>query len=215
MSDTRDLMTRLREDTRAQHEAAERNVYMGTLFAGRLPRPAFVEALRQQVVLYRGIESRLRAAAEQSPQVRAVLKPHHFVMAGITAADLADWGASADGLTANEGVAWLLAELDKVIATSPEAILGAFYVLEGSLNGAKIIGKKVREVFQVEGDKGVRHLDPHGPEMRARWMEFVMAMNQTPFDDATKDQMLKAATITFDGVGRMYNAAFKAATSAA
>jgi len=204
MSETRDLMTRLKEDTRQQHEEAEAAGYMHQLMAGRLSRDRFLASIEQTYLLHVGLTPMLKDLRQSSPKAAGVLKDYHLGHAEAAKRDLEFFGISTQGLEPNDGVRQFLADAQAVSAKHPEVLLGMFYVLEGSLNGAKILMKKYAELFQLDGVNGTQHLDPHGKEMRQRWMEFVMGMNNTPFDEPVQQAMVDAASLAFRDVGMMY-----------
>ena len=204
MTTSRDLMTRLKEDTRQLHDQAEAAGYMHHLMAGTLSRERFIASIEQTYLLHSGLEPLLRNLRQTSPLAASALKDYHFVIAEGARRDLEFFGRSTHGLRPNEGVRAFLAEAHAWDARNPEALLGMFYVLEGSLNGAKIIGKKCRDLFQLEEGQGLQHLDPHGRDMRSRWMEFVTTMNTLPFTEQTKADMVEAAGQAFRYVGQMY-----------
>lgn len=211
MSETapRDLMTRLKEDTRGLHDEAEQAAYMGMLMAGRLPKPAFAFAVQQLSLIQIALEDALTDIRTTSPRAAAALRDHHFVLGALTKQDVADLGGDADAKP-SAGTQHFLARLAHWKSSDPEAVLGMLYVLEGSLNGAKILLGKYTELFAIADSKGTRHLDPHGREMRPRWMEFVGVMNQQDFPESTKLNMVSAAGDTFKSVGMMYGDAVKA-----
>jgi len=204
MAETRDIMTRLKEDTRGLHDAAEQQDYMRELMSGTLSKDRFLEALQQLYLLHVGLEERLATLRTKSPIAAGLVKDYHFATAEAARQDLKDLGLSADGIEANEGVREFHARMDHWLATDPDAALGMFYVIEGSNNGGKILKNKLAELFALEGDSGVRHQDPHGAEMRPRWMAFVMAMKETPFSETTKDDIVSAANDAFRTVGLLY-----------
>lgn len=204
MTETRDIMTRLKEDTRPLHEAAENQPYMHALMSGRLSKEHYLAALEQFYVLHVGVEERLRELLRKSRFAGAVVKDHHFRIAELAKQDLEFFGKSTEGIKPVPGVVHFFEAADGYLAKNPDAYLGMFYVLEGSLNGAMFLVKKVRETFKIEGDNGVSHMVPHGQAMRQRWMEFVMGMNQLPFPEETKDDIVAAAGDAFNAVGELY-----------
>lgn len=204
MSEQRDLMTRLREDTRTLHNQAEDQGYMRQLMEGTLPRDRFIASIRQTHLLHAGLDERLRRLRAESPRAAAVLQDHHFLVADNARRDLDFLGGASGDVEANEGVRAFLGEADRWMEENPEALLGMFYVVEGSLNGAKILVRKYSQLFGIPGPEGLTHLDPHGVAMRPRWMEFANAMNSQLWDEKTAKDMVAAACGAFRHVGHMY-----------
>ncbi len=206
MSMTRDIMTRLKEDTRSLHDAAEQQEYMHALMAGTLSRERYFASIQQMYLLQSGLASRLEALKARSDLATKVLKDYHFQHAEAARADLDHFGLSVEGVEPNAGVEEFLARFDHWMEKDPDAAMGMVYVLEGSLNGAKIIKKKLQELFHIEGEAGLRHQDPYGDQMRPRWMEFVMTVNSHPLSDESQDSMVEAAGDAFRAMGRFYAA---------
>lgn len=206
---TRPLMTRLKEDTRGAHDAAESIPFMRDVMAGTLPREAFAATLPQLKALRAGLEERVEKAAALSPEVAAAFQPHHK-FSHLYDGDIAEFGADASA-PANPAVTQFLASLDALIAEDPKSALGAFYVLEGSNMGAVMIRKRVAESFGLVGDAGTAAMNPHGPALRERWGQLVGTINGMNFDEATQDRIVAAADLTFRAVGDIHNEVYTGA----
>jgi heme oxygenase len=96
----------------------------------------------------------------------------------------------------------LSTHINAVSTTDPLALLGPYYVLEGSSNGAKFIARSIRRSFGLSGaEGGCSFLDPYGDRQPERWQRFRRSMNRVAFTDSEVDTLVAAAGATFDGIG--------------
>lgn len=200
----KDLMTRLKEETRSLHDATENHGFMAKLMDGSLQRDEFIASVGLTYLLYREVENRLRKLRESSPRAAAVLRDYHFLMTEYSRRDLEYFRIDQAQLASNEGIEFFVKHMDTWMAKDPDAALGMFYVLEGSHNGAKILKRRLQELFHLEGDNGLLHQDPHGGELRTRWMQFVRDMNSQDFPQETRDNIVAAANDAFHGMLLFY-----------
>ncbi len=202
------LMLLLREETRALHEAAEQAGFMKDLMSWTLSRERLVAAMGQLWLLHTGFNERLNRLRESDPAAARVLKDYHFLAPGLLRADLKFWECdpATHAPAPRDGVRAFLAEADKWAELDPPALLGMFYVLEGSLNGAKIIGARLREHFHLSGAEGLSHLDPHGALQRERWREFAEALNAAAesWSEDRRRHVVEAAQAAFRCIGILY-----------
>ena len=188
---TEGLADRLRAATADQHAAAENHTFQRSLVQGEVSRAALATHQSGMLDLVRLIHDRL---LDRGPG----WQPFANAMGGHAdrlAADLADLrnGASAgahsravrkfaDGLG---GDAW-----------SAEAALGAFYVIEGSMNGNRFIRRAVAEK-RPDLEPGLRYFDPYGANQRARWKEFRSAIDRIGRTLPEPEEAVRAARETF------------------
>ena len=79
-------------------------------------------------------------------------------------------------------------------------LLGLHYVREGANNGNHYVAKKLRAAWGVEGDDGLRSLDPYGKNQRALWEKFKTTLDAQPFTDEEKDHMVQSGRVMFERV---------------
>ena len=204
VQDAPSIMTRLRDDTRALHDAAEKSGFQQALFAGTLPRERFVESLAQLFCVHRALEAHLRAAATTSPAIRAVVHDYQFQEPHLRD-DLQHFGRDADSAEPLPAARELIAAIDRAARENPVALLGFHYVLEGSKNGAKFLAERVRRAYNLDGPAGTRSLDPYGPRQRELWGTFRQNMDAVGFSQAEMVAILDAAAATFSGLTDLYN----------
>lgn len=195
----RPIMTRLKEDTAKMHAAAEGQQLEQAMMKGTLPKEVFVKSLGQRLLLHRAIEPQLAAARAQVPAIAAVVKDEQW-KAPYLEADLRFFGTDPNAVTPLPATTQFLAEVSALAARSPLALLGVWYVFEGSTNGARYIAKAIRKAYNLEGEAGTTFLDPYGEEQRGKWAAFRETMNALPFTEPEMDLLVEAAGATFTGI---------------
>lgn len=188
---TEGLADRLKAATADQHAAAENHTFQRSLVQGEVSRAAFVTHQSGMLDLVRLIHARL---LDRGP----VWQPFAEAMGGHAerlAADLADLrnGASA---VAHSGAVRKFADGLGGDAWSAEAALGAFYVIEGSMNGNRFIRRAVADK-RPELEPSLRYFDPYGPNQRARWKEFRSAIDRVGRTLPEPEEAVRAARETF------------------
>lgn len=204
VQDAPSIMTRLRDDTRALHDAAEKSGFQQALFAGTLPRERFVESLAQLFCIHRALEAHLRAATPNSPPIDAVVREYQFQEPHLRE-DLRHFGRDAESAIPLSATREMISAIDRAARENPVALLGFHYVLEGSKNGAKFLAERVRTAYGLNGTDGTRSLDPYGPRQRELWGAFRQSMDAVGFSQAEMAAILDAAATTFTGLTDLYN----------
>lgn len=192
-------MQRLRDETAEHHRNAERRPLEVGLAAGTLPQPLYVGMLGQRYVLHRVLDSVTLAACANDPRF-ATLLPEELLQTPRLAADLAFFGVDADTVDPLPATAALCDSIDDAAQTNAAALLGFYYVLEGSKNGAAFLAPRVRRAYGLEDACGTQYLDPHGPRQRELWARFKTAMDEVSFTPEERDALVAAAQRMFDGI---------------
>ena len=202
------LADRLKAATADQHAAAENHVFQRGLVRGKVSRTALAEHQSGLLGLVRLIQAQLLAQGPDWLRFADAMGGH----GGRLALDLESLGAGshrspspavtrfADALG---GASW-----------SPEAALGAFYVIEGSMNGNRFIRRAVAEE-RPDLAASLRYFDPYGKDQRARWREFRSAIDRIGRTLRVPDEAVRAARQTFMVAGELAGEAQAAATAAA
>lgn len=213
------LSLRLRESTAEHHVRAEKHAVQQALVRGSAEIGVYASWLRAMGALHERFEARL-TEARAVPSISAVIQDHHFRLARIDE-DLAALG-SIGGVAAGPCVkgslgtsgtssatlnrrlgsrtraAWF--EIDAIIARDATAILGPFYVLEGSTNGGRFIAMAIRKSLPLPDGAGTKYLDPHGERIRERWAAAKAAIDAVPLTEAQQLLIIDAAKRTFGAV---------------
>jgi heme oxygenase len=191
------VMVRLREQTRAHHDAAESRELQRALAKGQLPIERYQDWLGQRLLMHRALESRVRRLAEEDPRVAAIAREELY-QEGNLLADLAHFKFDTAGASPLPSTGRFLAELDRYGAEQPLGLLGAYYVFEGSKNGAAFLVKALRQAYGLADGAGLRYLDPHGPKQRPLWQSFKQSMDAAGFDEPETRVLVAAAQRTFE-----------------
>lgn len=178
-----DILERLRTETRAAHEAIERDLAWET-------RVATLGDYRALLARFWGFHAVLEPALAASLDDPAFFEPRRRL--AHLAADLRILGlddATIDALP----LPCLTLPRDRVEA------FGALYVLEGSTLGGQVIAKHIGRQLGLTAESGCRYYAAHGRETGAMWKAF----RQRLAEEATRgdgDAIVAAATATFDAM---------------
>lgn len=195
----------LKSKTHDQHEAAEKHPFHVVLFGGEGPqraREAYVRSLGQHLAIQETFEPLLRKAAAQSYTFRAMVKPYHYHLDALRD-DLAALGATSEHTRVLPATARFISFIEACAAHDGCALLGVWYVFEGSTNGGTIIGKRLKDMLGLPDERGTRFTNPHGPQVRARWGEWKQTLDALEFDAPHQLAIIDAARQTFNAIGAM------------
>ncbi len=194
------VMATLKTATAEHHHRAEKHEFQQMMVRGALSREAYAEWLGQMLLVHRGLEEHLARLVASHPAVGAVFDDDRRKVPFLLD-DLAFYQARADTEPV-PATSRFLAYLDTLAADSPLALLGVFYVLEGSTNGARFIARRLRTAYDLPGDGGgAAYVDPYGDAQPRRWQEFKDEMEQLALTEADVRLITKAAQDTFDAIG--------------
>ena len=80
---------------------------------------------------------------------------------------------------------------------TPEACLGALYVLEGATLGGQVLRREMALRLNVDADNGGAFLNVYGAETGRRWKDFLDYLGRQPLDACAKQRAVEAARSTF------------------
>jgi len=194
------IMATLKTATADHHRRAEKHEFQQMMVRGALSREAYAEWLGQMLLVHRGLEEHLTKLVASHPAVGAVFDDSRRKVPFLLD-DLAFYQGRADSDPVPATRRFLQC-LDSLAASSPLALLGPLYVLEGSTNGARFIARRLRTAFDLPADGGgVAYVDPYGEDQPRRWQEFKDEMEQLAFGEADIRIITQAAQETFDAIG--------------
>jgi heme oxygenase len=199
MSEFASIMDRLRCETRLHHERAEHSCLEQSLLAATLPKEVYVNYLSQRFIIHHGLEGALLRLAARDRRLDGLGLPLLFQEDNLRD-DLSFFGVDAGGIVPCTATRALLADLHHLATEKPAGLLGAYYVFEGSKNGAAFLARSIRRAFALTDGSGLRYLDPHGEAQRRLWHAFRAAMAAIPFTPSEAEQIVAAAKLTFDRV---------------
>lgn len=194
----RGIMATLKAATAEQHQRAERHEFQQMMVRGTLPREAYADWLGQMLHIHRGLEGHLDRLVESHPRVASVFDDDRRKVPFLLD-DLAFYQSDGEG-EALPATRRFLTLLDTLAATTPLALLGVLYVLEGSTNGARFIARRIRDAYDLPPDAGAAFVDPYGKAQPSRWRAFKDAMERLGFSETETRSVTAAAQETFNAV---------------
>jgi len=203
------LADRLKAATADQHAAAENHVFQRDLVRGEVSRPALAAHQSGLLDVVRVIHSRLLAQGPDWSAFAGAMKGH----ADRLVLDLETLGAVPHRPAPSRAVVRFANALGGT-SWSPEAALGAFYVIEGSMNGNRFIHRAVAE-NRPDLAECLRYFDPYGSAQRARWKEFRSAIDRVGATLRDPEAAVRAARATFTLAGALASEAQAAKAAAA
>lgn len=193
------LSTRLKEATWASHQSAEARAWQKSLARGEVEPARLALYLTQ----FQRIHAALERLADADPDLRSGLGwSEDFHHSRRLAADLADLAAAAGDrpeLPLLPATAALLAAVERAVAVEAFALLGFFYVLEGSMNGNRFLVRALRRGPAAAVCK-FHYFDPYGEQQPARWTAFKEALDRITLGPEEEEAAIAAALVAFDGV---------------
>jgi heme oxygenase len=193
---TEPIMDRLRESTRAAHQAAEDNPLEKTLIRGELPRDRYVAWLGQRWLVHRALENALLKLRGQDGRLTNAIREDLFQAANLER-DLKHFGVSTDTIEPVETTQKFVAELERTLREQPIGLLGYLYVFEGSKNGASMIARMVADAYDATRQAGLSYLDPHGDQQRPLWAQFKQTVNEISLEDNERAVIVDRADRAF------------------
>jgi len=190
------IMARLREGTWPQHQHAESRPLEQELAAGKLPREQYVAMLAQRLLIHRHLEHALRALRASDLRVADVVREELMQEENLRR-DLAHFGVDADAVQPAAATKRLVGEVDRLVSEHPIALLGVYYVFEGSKNGARMVARALRGAYGLADGPGLLYMDPHGEQQRPLWADFKAKTDAVDLDETEQDAIVRAAQLTF------------------
>lgn len=178
------IMTKLKEQTKQQHEMLERNLNI-------LSKTETVDAYKSLLEKFYGfhfpLENHLFAEAEKY-NVNIDLKDRR--KARMIVEDLLFLGMTEDEISN-------LPKCEELPALGSKAhILGCFYVIEGSTLGGQFISRHIKEKLGFD-ERGTSFFRSYGEKTGAMWKAFGNALNEYAFDRNEDEAIIESAKETF------------------
>ncbi|MFI5209709.1 MAG: biliverdin-producing heme oxygenase [Gemmatimonadales bacterium] len=195
-------MLTLRNETAEQHRLAEQQEFQQQMVRGSLPQADYIRWLGQMLHLHVALEEELEDLVRSRPTLAGLFEEDRRKVPALRR-DLAHFGSPAEEppLAATSA---LIEEIRHLAAVRPLALLGLYYVLEGSTNGSRYIARKVRPAYGLApGQDGAAYLEPYGDDQPARWAAFKAEMDRLTFSTEELRELVAAARMTFDGIRLM------------
>ncbi|MFJ9374181.1 biliverdin-producing heme oxygenase [Streptomyces sp. NPDC101455] len=185
---TNTVTQRLRNGTRAWHQALESTGFATAMLAGTLPLDRYVGQLAAYRVVLSALEAELARAT--CPSVTSVWSPD-LVKLPLVERDLRHFAAARGALPEPGPAAEEFAEeIRRTAAAEPRELLGFLYVLEGSTLGAMFLCRYVTEAYRLTDGNGASY---YGSGDRTRWAAFAERLDRALGEPAVQEQVLAAA----------------------
>ncbi len=197
------VMLRLKDATGELHTKAERSEFQQQLVRGAVRRDLYAAWLAQLLLVHSVLDDEVRTLAAARPELAPFVREELFQTPRLHE-DLAFFGLSESSIEPTPAVSRVIAHIRAAATTSPAALLGFYYVLEGSKNGSRYIAKAIRRTMGITPGQGDRYLDPHGEEQPRLWGEFKQGMDAVAFEEDEVAAMIEAAKQMFEaaeGIG--------------
>lgn len=192
------LADALREQTKDAHSRAEKHPLQARMIKGEVDLEHYAQWLDQMLHIWKALDAALEKLSARDPRVAAMLKPYHPHAARI-AADLKFLG-NVGGCPAVPAASGFAAWATDAAANTDPAVVGAWYVLEGSSNGGRFIAKALSRGLGIAGPEGLTSFDPHGEAQRERWQSWRADLDAQPWNHAERTAIIAAADATFDAI---------------
>jgi len=203
MTQTTDgIMSLLRAATSELHGSTEQQTFQVSLGRGELSREDYIHWLSQMYHLHHTLEAGLKTLIENNMVAASVIGNGQFKVPMLTA-DLNFLGSGPGQESPLPATAKVQTQLENLAKTTPIALIGQHYVLEGSTNGNSFAAKSIRAAFRIEGDAGASYLDPYGPAQREKWKNFKDNMNAASFSPEETDLIVNAGVDMFQNVANI------------
>jgi len=195
------IMGRLKWETRDLHSHTESRPLQRRIAKGEVMQDEFAEYLGQLLLAHRALEAALDRARPRHPSIRALADDRRMRVPDLEQ-DLAYFRVDATDLTPRVSTSRFIEMVGEWERSNPVALLGPFYVLEGSTNGGRFLARVLRKAWRLDGD-GLRYLDPYGDEQPQRWASFKEIMNEAGFTPGEEDSIVDAACRTFRTIAEL------------
>lgn len=201
------LMAALKDATASIHGRLHDAPFFVALAAGRLPLESYVGQLRSLLAMYGVIESVVVDC--QDKNVTAVWDPGmarcHWLQQDLRFFQPRIVADLKEAVEVTQGVAdyLRLASLRK-----PIALLGWFYVLEGSALGGLVLQPQIARAFGLVEAQGTRYFQAHGSHTRARWEAFSHRMNALTLTAQARAEIVEAANELFGFFDALFSALY-------
>jgi len=212
MTGTEGIMDRLKSGTARLHKDAESRPLQQQLGAGSLPRPVFAAYMGQLLLVHERLEQHLDEQVARDTHPAFAVAWHSLARHSANLRDdLAANDIDPDSTLPLDATASLLGQLSTWSEQGSLSLIGALYVLEGSMNGNRFISKALRRSWGLDAESGLSYLDPYGEEQRPTWAAFRNRVNAMSFNGAESQAIIDGADRMFRAIGEISDEQHQAA----
>ncbi len=176
------ILSRLRLETRADHDAIDRTL---DFTSAALTRAQYLHRLTQFFGFYQPLEAALRE--------RSLSGSNSWILprlgkTGLLAEDLAFFDVASNAVP-------VCGDLPP-LATAAD-LLGCLYVMEGATLGGQVISRHLRAHLGITSDTGGRFFHGYGETSGKMWLSMREVLVTSVSSRDTADRVVKSATATF------------------
>lgn len=194
----RPMSQMMKEGCADLHDKAEHAKVPSRMVAGEMTREEFAAMLQQDAIWNKALDAAILEHRNASPYLKALVEDIQL-QGPYYDEDLTHYGVPTD-VEPTPGVKAMLDTIEDARTNSPLTLLGLHYVREGANNGNHYVAKKLRGAWGIEGDTGLRSLDPYGNNQRPLWEKFKVTLDAQPFTAEEKDHMVQSGRVMFERV---------------
>lgn len=178
------IMTRLRVETRREHDSIEKSQLMARLFLHDYTLAEYRDLLARLYGFYRAIEPMIFTGNKFSDRTKTVLLVRDLEALGLNGTEIR-----------NLPVTTSLPSLN-----SFSRRMGALYVLEGSTLGAQLISRQLLKHFRDTIADAIHFYTCYGDRVGAMWHEFRQFMSSNFDGSSSTQEVIAAARNTFSSI---------------
>jgi len=197
-TEDRPMSQMMKEGCADLHDKAEHAKVPTRMVSGEMTTEEYGLMLQQDAIWNKALDQAILNHRDANPYLKALVEDIQL-QGTYFDADLAHFGLPAD-CEPTPGVRAMCDTIEEASNTNPLTLLGLHYVREGANNGNHYVAKKLRAAWGVEGDEGLRSMDPYGKNQRALWEKFKVTLDAQPFTPEEKEHMVQSGRVMFERV---------------
>ena len=197
-TDNRPMSQMMKEGCADLHEKAEHASVPSRMVSGEMTTDEYRVMLQQDAIWNKALDKAILEHREGNTYLKALVDDIQL-QGPYFDEDLAHFNIT-DECEPTPGVRAMCQTIQEAAEGNTLTLLGLHYVREGANNGNHYVAKKLRAAWNVEGDDGLRSLDPYGKNQRALWEKFKTTLDAQPFTDEEKDHMVQSGRVMFERV---------------
>ena len=185
------LLQKLKVDTLAAHRKTERFFYGKEIMSGTLTRTQYGEMIQKNHYIFSMVEPKIaevfsKLYGEETEFLPATNRRDFL------AADLRELEINPVDFT-----------VDMPALDNKAVLTGALYVIEGSMLGGQMIGKKLADNVALPDAEGLHFYRPHRKDTGTRWRNFCN-FAESQGEDLDYEDVLRGALETFSFFQKVY-----------
>ncbi len=194
------LMDMLREQTRKQHQKVDSSEFFSALLMLRLPLESYIGFLKTMAVVNYVLEHELNRnnipEINKTWQAARMTKSLHIRkdLSYFEPMNILDIGSN------NDDTIQLASTIREWSHSEPIRLLGCLYVIEGSMQGARILKPKLAESYGLKNDSGLSYFTVYGAQSKKQWDTFKQNMNELTLSERNRDIIIDTAQEFFAAI---------------